>query len=163
MESTIRLTESISFRIRKWFFMGTLLAAKGDPNLNGCFTGDEKVPAAERPRTWEDQMQEQLRIHRQILYDLALHYLEPLTGSFARLAYLASLKSPSTKTYAHDRLSAIYGQEPVRETLTKCHEELFERLLETPLAQQEEELRQFVGTLPGEVPEGLQHCQERFE
>ena len=108
-------------------------------------------------------MQEQLRIHRQILYDLALQYLEPLSGSFARLAYLASLKNPSTKIYAHDRLSATYGQEPVRDTLAKCHEELFERLLEMPLAQQQEDLSQFVGTLPGGVPEGVLRCQERFE
>lgn len=35
------------------------------------------------------------------------------------------------------------------ETLAKCHEELFERLLEMPLAQQEEDLRSYVGSLPG--------------
>jgi len=108
-------------------------------------------------------MQEQLRIHRQILYDLALHYLEPLTGNFARLAYLASLKNPPTNIYAHDRLSAVYGQEPVGQALAKCHEELFERLLEMPLAQQEEDLRRFVGTLPEGVAEGVRSCQERAE
>jgi hypothetical protein len=162
-ESTIRLTESISFWIRKWVFMGTLLAAKGDPKLNGCFTGDEGVPVAERSRAREDQMQEELRIHRQILYDLALHYLEPLTGNFARLAYLASLKNHTTNMYAHDRLSAVYGQEPVAQALAKCHEELFERLLEMPLAQQEEDLRQFVGTLVEGVAEGVRSCQERAE
>ena len=108
-------------------------------------------------------MQEQLRIHRQILYDLALHYLEPLNGSFSRLAYLASLKKPSSPTYAHDRLAAVYGPEPVNETLTKCHEELFERLLENPLAQQEEELRQFVGTLPEGKQEGIEICKKRIE
>src|SRR6202051_3038890 len=148
MESTIIFVKSVTLRIRDWSFIGTLLVAQGGPNPNGCFTGDEEVPPAERSRTQEDDMQEQLRIHRQILYDLALHYLEPLNGSFARLAYLASLKNPTTKAYAHDRLSAIYGQEPVRETLAKCHEELFERLLEVPLAQQEKELRQFIGSLP---------------
>ena len=108
-------------------------------------------------------MQEELRIHRQILYDLALHYLEPLTGGFARLAYLASLKSPSTNLYAHDRLSAIYGQEPIGQALAKCHQELFERLLEMPLGQQEEELRQFLGTFPEGVPEGVRSCQARIE
>jgi len=108
-------------------------------------------------------MQEQLRIHRQILYDLALQYLEPLTGNFARLAYIASLKNPVTNIYVHDRLSAIYGQEPVGQALAKCHEELFERLLETPLAQQEEDLRQFVGTLPEGVAKGVRSCQERVE
>ncbi len=108
-------------------------------------------------------MQEQLRIHRQILYDLALHYLEPLSGSFARLAYLASLKNPSTKTYAHDRLATVYGREPVGESLAKCHEELFERMLEMPLAQQEEELRLFVGTLPGGTQEGVRICRRGIE
>jgi hypothetical protein len=143
--------------------MGTLLAAKGDPKPIGCFTGDEKVPVAERSRTWEDQMHDQLRIHRQILYDLALHYLEPLSGNFPRLAYLASLKTPSTNTYAHDRLSAIYGKEAVAAALAQCHEELFERLLEMPLAQQEEDLRLFVGTLPEGFAKGLRSCQERSE
>jgi len=143
--------------------MGTLLAAKGDPKPIGCFTGDEKVPLTERSRTWEDQMHDQLRIHRQILYDLALHYLEPLNGSFSRLAYLASLKKRSSPTYEHDRLAAVYGPEPVSESLANCHEELFERLLEMPLAQQEEELQQFVGTLPEGKQEGIEICQKRIE
>ena len=108
-------------------------------------------------------MQEELRIHRQILYDLALQYLEPLNGSFSRLAYLASLKKPSSQTYAHDRLAEVYGPEPVNESLANCHEELFERLLEMPLARQEEELRQFVGTLPEGRVEGIQICQKRIE
>ena len=108
-------------------------------------------------------MQEQLRIHRQILYDLALHYLEPLNGSFSRLAYLASLKNPRSRTYVHDRLTAVYGPEPVNEALANCHEELFERLLEMPLAQQEGELRRFVGTLPEGSQEGIKVCRKRIE
>jgi hypothetical protein len=143
--------------------MGTLLDAKGDPNLNGCCGADEEVPAAEQLREQGSRVQEQLRIHRQILYDLALHYLEPLNGSFSRLAYVASLKKPSSHTYTHDRLAAVYGAEPVNETLTKCHEELFERLLEMSLAQQEEELRQFVGTLPEGKQQGIEICQKRME
>jgi hypothetical protein len=143
--------------------MGTLLAAKGDPNPNGCFTDDAKVPVAERSRAQEAQMQEQLRIHRQILYDLALHYLEPLNGNFSRLAYLAGLKNQSTSIYAQDRLAAVYGAEPVGDSLAKCHEELFERLLEMPLAQQEEDLRQFVQTLPEGTHEGVRICRRRME
>jgi hypothetical protein len=108
-------------------------------------------------------VQEHLRIHRQILYDLAVHYLEPLNGSFSRLAYLASLKNPSSMTYAHDRLAAVYGEEAMNATLANCHEELFERLLEMPLAQQEEDLRQFVGTLPEGKAEGIEICKKRVE
>jgi hypothetical protein len=40
---------------------------------------------------------------------------------------------------------------------------LFERLLEMPLAQQEEELRQFIETLPEGVQEGIRHCLGRIE
>jgi len=108
-------------------------------------------------------MQEQLRIHRQILYDLALYYLEPLNGNFPRLVYLASLKDASTKLYAHERLAAAYGAEPVGESLAKCHDELFERFLEMPLAQQEEELRLFVATLPEGAKDGIRLCQGRIE
>jgi len=108
-------------------------------------------------------MQEQLRVHRQILYDLALHYLEPLNGIFSRLVYLASLKNMSTNVYAHDRLAAVYGAEAVGESLANCHEELFERLLEMPLAQQEGDLRQFVGTLPEGAQEGPRVCRRRME
>src|SRR5260221_8088785 len=135
--------------------MGTLLAAKGAPKLNGCLVADEEVPAAEQFREQGSRVQEQLRIHRQILYDLALHYLEPLNGSFSRLAYLASLKKLSAPTYEHDPLAAVYGPQPVNEPLANCHEELFERLLEMPMAQQEEDLQQLVGTLP-------QRTQERI-
>ena len=108
-------------------------------------------------------MQEQLRIHRKILYDLALHYLEPLNGSFARLAYLASLRNPSSKIYVHDRLAAVYGPEAVGESLAKCHAELFERLLEMPLAEQEEDLRRFLGTFSEGTQEGIRICQRRVE
>jgi len=163
MESTIRLIEIVTFRMRKCLFMGTLLAAKGDPDLNQCLTGDEEVPEAERSRAKEGKMQEQLRIYRQILYDLALHYLEPLSGSFARLDYLASLRNPSTKTYSQDRLAAVYGSEAVGESLARCHQELFERVLEMPLAQQEEDLRLFVGALPEGANEGVKVTQRQIE
>lgn len=143
--------------------MDTLLAAKGDPKPNGCFTCDKEFPVAERLRAKEAEIQEQLRIHRQILYDLALHYLEPLNGSFARLAYLASLRNGPDGLYVHERLAALYGETPVGEALAECHEELFERLLEQPLAQQEGDLRSFVRTLPEGAQEGLKSCKGRME
>jgi hypothetical protein len=93
-------------------------------------------------------MLKQLQIHRKILYDLVVHYLEPLNGTYGRLAYLAALRDPTTGKYAHEKLAAVYGEERVSEALAKCHEEMFERLLEMPLAQQEEDLRSYVNSLP---------------
>jgi len=57
----------------------------------------------------------------------------------------------------------VYGREPVGETLVKCHEELFERVLEMPLAKQEEDLRQFIATLPEGTEEGIRVCRGRTE
>ena len=94
-------------------------------------------------------MQDQLRIYRQILFDLALHHLEPLEGNYSRLALVAALRDPSTGRYGEKTLMETYGKEPVHQALSRCHEELFERVLELPLARQQEDLAQYVGTQEG--------------
>ena len=105
-------------------------------------------------------MLEQLQIHRKILYDLVVHDLEPLKSTYARLAYLAVLKDPATGKYAHEKLAAVYGEERVSEALAKCHEEMFERLLEMPLAQQEEDLRAYIILLPSGTEWNHVQCVE---
>jgi hypothetical protein len=91
-------------------------------------------------------MLHQLQVHRQILYDLAGQYLEPMGGFFERLFYLAGLRDLSSGIYAHDRLGATYGEQSVNQALAKAHEEVFEGLLEIPLAQQEQDLRAFLNS-----------------
>ncbi len=95
-------------------------------------------------------MLNQLRINRQVIYDLTAYYLEPLSGGFERIAYLASLRSDGH--YAHEQLEAAYGQPAVRDALRKCHEELLERLLELPLSQQEADLRAFQASKQSAAP-----------
>src|SRR5215470_10472812 len=141
-ECTIKLTESAPFRMRYVFFMDALLVAEGDAKPEGRCTLRKKVPAAEQERV----MQDPLRTYRQILYDLALNHLEPLRGNFSRLAYLAGLRKPSTGVYEAEGLLAVYGREPVHQALSQCHEELFERVLELPLAQQQEDLAVYLET-----------------
>ena len=105
-------------------------------------------------------IQKQLQIHRKILYDLVVYYLEPLHGTYGRLAYLAGLRNPDTGKHVHEKLAAVYGEEPVAEAVAKAHEELFERLLEMPLAQQEEDLRTYVDALPNGKEWNDKHCVE---
>jgi hypothetical protein len=124
--------------------MGALLATEGGPKPKRRFTLGEKVPAAEQGKV----MQDPLRTYRQILYDLAVKHLEPLPGNFSRLAYLAALRNPSTGLYEEKELLAAYGREPVHQALSQCHEELFERVLELPLAQQQQDLAQCLETQP---------------
>ncbi len=89
-------------------------------------------------------MLHQFQVHRQIVYDLAAQYLEPMGGFFERFFYLAGLRDTSSGMYVHDQLGRVYGEQPVNEALAKAHEEVFEGLLEMPLAQQEEDLRAFL-------------------
>jgi hypothetical protein len=119
------------------------------------FPSREKVPAAEHARQWEGQLQEQLRFHRQIVYDLAARFLEPLPGSFARLAYISSLRNAGTGMYEHAELCLNFRSESVHQTLAKCHEELFERVLELPLAEQEEDLRGYIYAVSSGLPESV--------
>jgi hypothetical protein len=104
-------------------------------------------------------MLENLQTHRQLLFDLTANYLDPLGDTFERLAYLAGLRQSSTGKYVHGRLAAVYGSERVDQVLASCHEEVFERLLETPLTSQEDALRRYVGSWPGSFVENLDRCR----
>jgi hypothetical protein len=104
-----------------------------------------------------------LQLHRQILYDLSVHSLEPMGGMYERLAYVANLRDPSTGIYSHERLCAVFGEQGVGQALADCHEELFERLLESPLALQEEDLLSYLNVLPGGREEHLRECSEKAQ
>ena len=90
----------------------------------------------------------QLQQNRRIIHDLTSSTLARISSPFSRLAYLAALRDISTNIYEHPGLSAVYPKDAVQQALEQCHEELFERILETPLAVQEEDLRAYLRTLP---------------
>jgi len=90
----------------------------------------------------------QLQQNRRIIHDLTLSTLSRIASPFSRLAYLASLRDIPTNVYEHAGLSAVYPDAAVRQALVQCHQELFERILETPLAVQEQDLRAHLRTLP---------------
>ena len=108
-------------------------------------------------------MLDQLQIHRQILYDLTVHYLEPMASMYEQLAYIASLRDPSTGFYSHQRLSAVFGEESVNRAITGCHEELFERLLESPLSLQEKDLLIYLDTLYGGREGHVRECSAKAQ
>jgi len=105
-------------------------------------------------------MLEHLQIHTQILFDLTANYLEPLNSAHQRLAYLFSLREPSSGRYIHERLATVYGAEKVDQVIARCHEEVFERLLEMPLTSQEEDLYNHVASLGGSLNENVERCRE---
>ncbi|HLZ92714.1 MAG TPA: hypothetical protein VKQ28_13455 [Candidatus Acidoferrum sp.] len=90
----------------------------------------------------------QLQQNRRIIHDLTLSTLAGISSPFSRLAYLASLRDLSTNVYDHAGLNAVYPRAAVRQALEQCHQELFERILETPLVVQEDDLRAHLQTMP---------------
>lgn len=61
---------------------------------------------------------------------------------------MASLRDLSSGRYEHAGLAALYPDEAIQQALQVCHEQIFERVLETPLARQGADLRECLEGMP---------------
>jgi len=91
----------------------------------------------------------QLQQNRRIIQDFTLTTLAGIPNIFSRLAYMASLRDLSSGKYEHAGLAALYSDEAIQQSLQLCHEQIFERVLETPLESQERDLRECLEHMPG--------------
>src|SRR5216117_61969 len=103
------------------------------------------------------RMLTQLQQNRRIIQDFTLTTLAGIPGLFARLAYIASLRDLSSGRYEHAGLSALYPDEAIQQALQLCHEQIFERILESPLSSQEEDLRACLAGMEGGVSAAVCH------
>jgi len=99
----------------------------------------------------------QLQQNRRIIQDFTLTTLAAIPGEFGRLAYMASLRDLSTGRYEHAGLAALYPDEPMQQALQLCHEQIFERVLESPLERQEADLKECLERMPGGLCQTLAH------
>src|SRR5258708_14269226 len=83
----------------------------------------------------------QLQQNRRVIQDFTLTTLAGIPGLFARLSYLASLRDLSSGRYEHAGLCALYPEEAIQQALQLCLDQIFERILESPLSSPEEHLR----------------------
>jgi hypothetical protein len=90
-----------------------------------------------------------LQQNRRIIQDFTLTTLAGIPSLFSRLAYMASLRDISSGRYDHAGLAALYPDEAIQESLLLCHEQIFEKLLETSLQLQERDLRECLDHMPG--------------
>jgi hypothetical protein len=91
--------------------------------------------------------------HR-VIEDFASTTLEGIPGDLCRLLHVATLRDMGTGRYRHAGLETIYSEPAVHQALWLCHQELFERILETSLERQEVELRKCLeglGDCTGEI------------
>lgn len=99
----------------------------------------------------------QLQQNRQIIQDFTLKSLAAIPTAFGRLTYIASLRDLSSGNYQHAGLSAVYPAEAVQQSLARCHEEIFEGILELPLAEQERQLRNCLGAMQEGLYDTVKH------
>jgi hypothetical protein len=99
---------------------------------------------------------ERFQLSRAVIEDFSSHSLAAIPTDFGRLCYVSSLKNAESGLYEHDGLKTLYSENAVQAGLSHCHEELFSRILETPLKEQERDLRECLGSagdMYGEVVE----------
>jgi hypothetical protein len=83
----------------------------------------------------------QLQQNRKIIQDFTLTTLAGISGLYARLIYVASLRDLSSGRYEHAGLAALYPDEALQQAIQVCHEQVFEKVLEIPLSSQQDDLR----------------------
>jgi len=99
----------------------------------------------------------QLQQNSRVVQDFTLTTLEALPGPFARLVHIASLRDLSTGRYEHAGLAVLYPDEAIQQALEMCHEQIFERILESPLQQQEQDLRICFASMAGSSRQTIDH------
>jgi hypothetical protein len=95
---------------------------------------------------------ERFRQNQRVIEDFTVHTLSAIPSGMGRLLHVATLRDLSSGRYCHEGLLGIYSEPAVHQALSFCHEELFAKVLETPLAQQIGDLRgalEGTGILPG--------------
>ena len=99
----------------------------------------------------------ELQQNRRIVQDFTVTTLAAIPSLYGRLTYLASLRDLSSGRYDHEGLAALYPDGAIQEALQLCHEQIFERILESPLEQQEQDLRKCLEGMQGSAAATVEH------
>ncbi len=105
-------------------------------------------------------MDDQILRNKSVLQDFTATSLAAIPNLFGRLTYIASLRDLSSGKYEHAGLTAVYSPESVQEALECCHYEIFQRILETPLAVQAEDLRECLEGMAGPFAATVSHWRQ---
>jgi hypothetical protein len=89
---------------------------------------------------------ERFQQSRAVIEDFSSQTLAAIPSDFGRLYYVSSLKDSDSGRYEHEGLMSLYPENAVQAALSHCHEELFSRILESPLSKQAQDLRECLET-----------------
>ena len=88
-----------------------------------------------------------------IIEEYVSQWLAPIPSEFGRLADVAMLRDVTSGYYHHPALEEVYPESAVHQALLYCHEELFEKVVRTPLHLQEWDLRTHFARMDAPVAE----------
>jgi hypothetical protein len=80
--------------------------------------------------------------------DLRLRTLEPIGYDFGRLIYLSSLRDFNTGEYYHQGLAHSFSEQAASAALVACHQEIFYRLVSSPLESLVAQVERFMRSSP---------------
>lgn len=104
---------------------------------------------------------EKLEMNERVIEDFTSRTLAHIPTEFGRLCYISSLRDSSARgRYLHEGLAAVFPEAAVQEALEFCHWQIFGRILESPLAQQEWDLRACLSDTEGDFWQMLEQWKE---
>lgn len=89
--------------------------------------------------------------NRRVVEDFSTRTLAAIPSEYGRLVYVAMLRDVGTGRYVHEGLAAVHPEGAVHEVLAESHQEIFARILETPLEMQLIDLRACLHSLGSEA------------
>jgi len=105
-------------------------------------------------------MDDQILRNKSVVRDFTATTLAAIPNTFGRLIYITSLRDLSSGTYEHAGLAALYSQDAIQESLECCHHEIFQKILETPLSVQADDLRECLRGMPGSFESTVSHWRQ---
>jgi hypothetical protein len=102
---------------------------------------------------------ERFQQSRAVIEDFSSTTLAAIPSDFGRLCYVSSLRHSATGRYEHDGLLRLYSENSVQEALSNCHEEMFSRILETPLRDQAHDLRRCMAAAGHTIEDLIHTCR----